>query len=347
MHYYIKLSAIIVLLVFSGFFSSSETAFFSLSKVRLRRRKIRKGARFKYILDLLKSPSTFLATVLTGNEIVNICISVVTATLVYDLAKDILSEKFLPFWSMALTVPVLLLFGEIIPKTIAVRFPEKLALFNAYPLHLFSIAIAPVRHLLNSSAKVFISLFVKDPTKQSLDSVNIDEGIFRSMIDIGSREGTIEPGERDLIHRAFRLDDISVSQIMVPRDRIAAVPLDISEEDLMKVIETNRYSRYPVYEESIDQITGFFHAKDLLRLQSVAARKRHLAINSMLRKPVMILETRNVLSVLLQFQRSKSHIGMVVDSQGTTVGIVTLEDILEELFGEIRDETDVEEETHV
>ena len=313
----------------------------------MRRRKIRKGPRFKYILDLLKSPSTFLATVLTGNEIVNICISVVTATLVYDLAKDILSEKFLPFWSMALTVPVLLLFGEIVPKTIAVRFPEKLALFNAYPLHLFSIVIAPVRHLLNSGAQVFISLFVKDPTKQPLDSVNIDEGIFRSMIEIGSREGTIEPGERDLIHRAFRLDDISVSQIMVPRDTIAAIPADISEEDLMKLIEAKRFSRYPVYEKSLDQITGFIHAKDLLRLQSVAARKKHLTMMSMPRKPTIILESRNVLSVLLQFQRTKSHMGIVVDGQGTTLGIVTLEDILEELFGEIRDETDVEEETHV
>jgi CBS domain containing-hemolysin-like protein len=347
MHYYTKLLAIIILLLISGFFSSSEVSFFSLSKVRLRRRKIRKGSGSKYMVNLLKAPSTFLTTVLIGNEIVNISISVVAAALVYSIAKDITSDWFLPFLSMAVTVPVLLLFGDIIPKTIAIKFPEKIALSNSYPLYLFSTAIAPVRHVLNSAAKVFISLFVKDPTKQPLDSVNIDEDIFRSMVDVGSREGTIEPGERDLIHRAFRLDDIYISQIMMPRDRIIAVPLDISEEALMEIIETKRFSRYPVYKKSIDKITGFVHAKDLLRLRSSAHGKKPVTIKSMLRKPTFVHERRNALSVLLEFQKVKTHIGIVVDSQGRTVGVVTLEDILEELVGEIMDETDIEDKNNV
>jgi len=342
MHYYTKLLAIIILLLISGFFSSSETSFFSLSKVRLRRRKIKKAPGFKRIVNLLKAPSTFLATVLIGNEIVNISISVVAAALFYSLTKDIIGDGFLPFCSMAVTVPVLLLFGEIIPKTIAVKFPEKIALFNSYPLYLFSRTIAPVRRVLNSAAKVFISLFVKDPTKQPLDSVNIDEGIFRSMVDVGSREGTIEPGERDLIHRAFHLDDISISDIMVPRDRIVAVPLDIGEEELMKIIKTKKFSRYPVYGKSLDYVTGFVHAKDLLRLKSHAQGKKHLTIKSILRRPIFALESRNALSVFLQFQRNKRHIGIVVDDEGKTAGVVTLEDILEELFGEITDETDKE-----
>lgn len=347
MHLYTKLLAIIILLLLSGFFSSSETSFFSLSKVRLRRRKIRKGSGFKYIVNLLKAPSTFLTTVLIGNEIVNISISVVVAALVYSLAKDIMSGRFLPFCSMAVTVPMLLLFGEIIPKTIAIKFPEKTALFNSYPLYLFSTAIAPLRHVLNSVAKVFISLFVKDPTKQPLDSINIDEGIFRSMVDVGSREGTIEPGERDLIHKAFHLDDINISQIMIPRDSIVAVPPDISEQAFMKIIETKKLSRYPVYEKSIDQITGFVHAKDLLRLRSSAHGKKPLTIKSMLRKPTFVHESRNALSVLLEFQKVKTHMGIVVDSQGKTVGVVTLEDILEELVGEIMDETDIENKNNV
>ena len=342
MHYYTKLLAIIILLLISGFFSSSETSFFSLSRVRLRRRKIKKAPGFKHIVNLLKAPSTFLTTVLIGNEIVNISISVVAAALFYSLTKDIIGHRFLPFCSMAVTVPVLLLFGEIIPKTIAVKFPEKIALFNSYPLHIFSTAITPVRHALNSAAKVFIGLFVKDPTKQPLDSVNIDEGIFRSMVDIGSREGTIEPGERDLIHRAFHLDDISISDIMVPRDRIVAVPLDIGEDELMKIIETKKFSRYPVYGKSLDYVTGFVHAKDLLRLKSHAQGKKRLAIRSILRRPIFVLESRNALSVFLQFQKNKRHIGIVVDDQGKTAGVVTLEDILEELFGEITDETDRE-----
>jgi len=342
MYFYIKLASIIILLLLSGFFSSSETAFFSLTKVRLRRRIIRKGSGFKYIINLLKAPSKFLTTILIGNEIVNISISVVVATLVYSLAKDIMNNNFLPFCSMAVTVPVLLLFGEIIPKTIAVKFPDNIARFTSYPLYLFSSAVAPVRYVLNSAAKIFIKFFVKDPTKHPLDSINIDEGIFKSMVDIGSREGTIEPDERDLIHRAFHLDDISIFDIMIPRDRIVAVPLDISEETLMEIIETKKFSRYPVFKKSIDHITGFVHAKDLLRLKSSSHRKKHLTIKSLQRKPTFVFEGRNALSVFLQFQKNKSHIGIVLDSQGKTAGMVALEDILEELFGEIMDETDRE-----
>jgi len=347
MHYYTKLLAIIALLLLSGFFSSSETSFFSLSKVRLRRRKIRKASSFKYIVNLLKAPSTFLTTVLIGNEIVNISISVVAAALVYSVAKDIVSDRFLPFFSMAVTVPVLLLFGDIIPKTIAVKFPEKIALFNSYPLYLFSIMIAPVRHVLNSTAKVFIRLFVKDPTKHPLDSVTIDEGIFRSMVDVGSRAGTIGAGERDLIHRAFRLDDIYISHIMTPRDRIVAVPQDISEEAFMQLIKAKGFSRYPVCGKSIDQITGFVHAKDLLRLRSAARSKKRLTIKSIVRKPTFVHESRNALSVLLQFQKTKRHIGIVLDSQGKTVGMVALEDILEEVFGKIMDKTDIGDKGNV
>jgi putative hemolysin len=342
MHYYTKLLAIVILLLFSGFFSSSEISFFSLSRVRLRRRKIRKASDYKYVVNLLKAPSTFLTTVLVGNEIVNTSISVVVAGLVYSLAKDIMGGGFLPFCSMAVTVPVLLLFGDIIPKTIAIKFPEKIALFNSYPLYLFSTIIAPLRNMLNSAAKVFIGLFVKDPTKQPLDSVTIDEDIFRSMVDVGSREGIIEPGERELIHRALHLDDIYISRIMTPRDRIVAVPIDISEEAFVGIIETEKLSRYPVYEKDIDHVVGFVHAKDLLRLRSSSRSKKPPTIKSTLRKPTFVHEGRNALSVLLQFQQNKTHIGIVVGNKGKTVGMVTLENILEELFGEIMDETDIE-----
>ncbi len=162
------------------------------------------------------------------------------------------------------------------------------------------------------------------------------------MVDIGSREGTIEPGERELIHRALHLDDIYISTIMTPRDRIVAVPIDISEEAFMEIIESGKFSRYPVYKKDIDHIAGFVHAKDLLRLRTPASRKKTLTIKSTLRKPTFVHEDRNALSMLLQFQQNKTHMGMVVDSQGRTAGMVTLEDILEELFGEIMDETDIE-----
>ncbi len=347
MDYYGKFVAIIILLLLSGFFSSSETAFFSLNKVKLRRRKFRKDPGFKYVVKLLKVPGTFLTTVLIGNEMVNISISVVAATLVYSLARDLVDGRILPFCSMAVTVPVLLLFGEIIPKTLAIKFPEKIARFNSRLLFQFSIATTPLRYILNAAAKVFIRLFVKNMSKYPVDSINIDEDIFKSMIEIGSREGTIEPGERDLIHRTFHLDDIKISQIMTSRDNITALPVNTTEEEFMKIIETEKFSRYPVYEKTIDSVSGFVHAKDLLRLRNSVCRKKHNSVGSIVRKPTFVLESRNALSVLLQFQKNKSHMSIVTDSQGKTVGIVTMEDILEELFGEIKDETDIEDDSNV
>ncbi len=235
-----KIFAIVVLVFFSGFFSSSETAFFSLNKIKLRRKKIRKTSGFKYIVCLLNVPGRFLTTVLIGNEIVNISISVMSAALVYSLAKDIFSTEVLPFLTMAVTVPVLLLFGEILPKTIAVKFPETVARLNSYPLYLFSVVVTPVRFLMNKVVRIFVNIFVKDPSRHPVDSVNIDEDMFKSIVDMGSRQGTIEKDERDLIHRAFRMDDIMISRIMTPRDSIAAIPPDSSSETFMEIIEEKK-----------------------------------------------------------------------------------------------------------
>jgi putative hemolysin len=285
--------------------------------------------------------------VFIGNEIVNISISVVTAALVYAVAKDSFSGTALPFISMAVTVPVLLIFGEIIPKTIAVNFPERIARINSFVLYPFSRAITPLRMVLNAAAKVFIRLFVKDPTLQPVDTVHIDEDMFKSIVDIGRKEGIIEPGERDLIYRVFRLDDIALSQIMTPREEIAAIPLVSTEQAVRTILEEKKYSRYPVYDTTLDNIVGFIHAKSLLKQTVNAQADKKFSLASLLRTPAFIQETGNALSAFLQLKRNKTHIAIVTDGRGITAGIITMEDILEELFGDIRDETDMEDEGHV
>lgn len=341
----LKLAAIAVLLLFSGFFSSSETAFFSLSKVRMRRHTAKKDSRFRYIFRLLQEPGTFLTTVLIGNELVNISISVVAAALVYSLLSETLDSTTIPLVSMVLTVPLLLLFGEIVPKTIALRHPESVARLNAALLYFFSRAITPLRVLLNAVARVFIHVFVQDPRRQPLETVNLDEDVFRSMVDLSSREGSIEPVERDLIHRALRLDDIPVAKIMTPRDGIVAVPLSCPHDLFLSIVEEEKYSRYPVYKDDLDHIVGFAHAKDLLRLNHAdAPGAKPFSLGTLLRKPTSIAGTHNALMAFLELKKQKTHIGIVLDGAGKTVGIITMEDILEELFGEIKDEADVEDE---
>lgn len=339
-----KLIAIIFLLLLSAFFSSSETALFSLGKVILRRKKFRTTSVFKYTLRLLEVPSKFLTTVLIGNELVNISISVVVATLIYSLAKGSIDDRLLPLFSMAVTVPGLLLFGEILPKTIALKFPETVARINSYPLYLFSLIIRPVIRIFNGIAIIFVRFFVKDLTEKSYAAIHLDEDMFKSMVDLGSKEGTIEPEERELIHKVFHLDDIPISQIMTPRNEIVFVSVNSNEEELMATIATEHFSRYPVYEKDFDGIIGFVYVKDLLTLKKKKNIKRKYNIRSILREPYIVPEARNALSLFLDFQKNNIHIAVVTGKGGKVTGLITMEDILEELFGEIMDEHDIEEE---
>jgi len=339
-----KLFAILCLPLLSGFFSSSEVAFFSLSKTKLKRRKLKKSPGFKYVYLLLKDPVKFLTTVLIGNELVNISISVLTAALVYSLLNQHISSTSISLCCVIITVPILLLFGEIIPKTIAVKFPENVAGINSFLLYLFSILITPVQHVLNKTSKIFVNLFVRDPSIHQMDTADMDEETFKSMVDTGSRHGNIEPSERDLIHRVFRLDDIEISRIMTSEDKIISLSDSCTENEFLDIIINEKHSRYPVYSKTADNITGFIHAKDLLRIKS---KKSGFFMRSLIRKPVLVYTDNNALSVFLRLKKNKTHIAVVKDRDEKTAGIVTMEDILEELFGEIMDETDMEDKTGV
>ncbi len=338
---YIKIIIFFTLLILSGFFSSSEVSFFSLNKVMLRRKKLRNSPKFKYIVNLLKTPASFLKTVLIGNEFINSAISVVSASICYSLLHNssVIDDKLLPIVAVSITLPMLLLFGEILPKTIAVKFPEKVSFFNSYPLYMFSKIITPARFILGKISMVFISLFVKDISKQPSGALKIDEDTFKSIVDISSRDGTIEQDERDLIHRVFQLDDIDISKIMTKRENISALPKTCSIEEIFKVIKEEKFSRYPVFDGTIDNIIGFIHVKDLLKIKD----RKKVTMKAILRRVVFVEKGRNAFSVFFQFQRNKNHLGIIVDDQEKTLGLVTLEDILEELFGEIMDETDVED----
>ena len=336
-----KLFAILCLLLLSGFFSSSEVAFFSLSKTKLKRRKLKKSPGFKYVYFLLKDPVKFLTTVLIGNELVNISISVLTAAIVYSILNPYIGSTSLSLCSIIITVPALLLFGEIIPKTIAVQFPENVARINSFVLYLFSILITPIQYVLNNTAKIFVTLFVRDPSLHEMSTADIDEDTFKSMVDMGSRHGNIEPSERDLIHRVFRLDDIEISRIMTPEDKIIKLADSCTENKFLDIIKNEKHSRYPVYSKTVDNIIGFIHAKDLLRIQP---KNPDFSIRSLIRKPALVYADNNALSVFLLLKKNKIHIAVVKDRNEKTAGIITMEDILEELFGEIMDETDMVDE---
>ena len=336
-----KLFIILFLLLLSGFFSSSEVAFFSLSKTKLKRRKLKKSPGFKYIYLLLKDPVKFLTTVLIGNELTNISISVIIAAIVYSILNQYIGSTAVSLCSIIITVSALLLVGEIIPKTIAVKFPGEVAKINSFALYLFSILITPVQYVVNKTAKIFVNLFVKDPSLHEIDAADIDEETFKSMVDTGSRHGNIEPSERDLIHRVFHLDDIEISRIMTPEDKIISLADSCTENEFLEIIKNEKHSRYPVYNKTVNNIIGFIHAKDLLQIKP---KNTDFSIRSLIRKPVLAHTFNNALSVFLLLKKNKTHIAVVKDKNEKTAGIITMEDILEELFGEIMDETDMEDE---
>jgi putative hemolysin len=174
-----------------------------------------------------------------------------------------------------------------------------------------------------------------------MSTADIDEDTFKSMVDMGSRHGNIEPSERDLIHRVFRLDDIEISRIMTPEDKIITLADSCTENKFLDIIKNEKHSRYPVYSKTVDNIIGFIHAKDLLRIKP---KNPDFSIRSLIRKPALVYADNNALSVFLLLKKNKIHIAVVKDRNEKTAGIITMEDILEELFGEIMDETDMEDE---
>lgn len=318
----IYLIVILVLLVCSALFSASETAFSSVNKIRLKSDAMQGNARAAKALALAESFERALTAILIGNNLVNI----LSASLGTILFTEWFGEGGVGISTMVMTVLVLI-FGEILPKSYAKNHAEQLTLLLAAPLNGLIWILTPLVFLFNQLAKLV--------TKKGVQpSVTEDE--LKVIVDQIEEEGVLEEQESALVRSALEFDEISVDEVLVPRVRVTAIPKDTPIAEIKQIFLSERYSRLPVYDNTIDDIIGFITEKDFFGLLESGGSSLTPIIKNVLRLP----EFARISEAMKQMQRAKSHIAIVVDQYGGTKGIVTLEDIIEELVGEIYDEAD-------
>lgn len=326
------LIALIALVILSAFFSATETAYTSLNTIRLKS-LAQKENKFKRVLRLYEKYDKLLTTILIGNNIVNLTASSLALIFFTLVLKD---GSFLDpsLISTAVITIVVLLFGEIMPKFIAKAYPERLASFFYPFITLCYYIFYPLNFLLGLYKKLISAIFKLDRE----ESITDDELI--TMVNEAEEDGTIKEDESDLIRSAIEFDDLEVKDILVPRINVVSISVDATKQEVKKIFDSERYSRIPVYRDTVDSIIGFIHEKDFYRNYF----KQDFSVKDIMQKVVSVVEHTKISDLLKKLQARKVHMAVVLDEYGGTAGIVTIEDIIEELVGEIYDEYDEETE---
>ena len=324
------LIGLFLLLFLSAFFSASETALFSLSRLRLQRLSQAEPDRGGAILRLLERPTRAIVTIQIGNELVNVVASVTMTSLVLYLWGP--HNAWL---SVLLMLPLLLIFGELTPKRVAFAYAERVSYLVARPLTFFFLLITPARIIVKRVVDFCLRVL---GVPAALSPSGISEDDFKVILDVGRQEGIVEPSEHKMIERVLAFADASVRQVMTPRDRMFCLDANLSFQKAIEQTKKATFSRIPVYHDTVDRIVGILYAKDLL--QAKAEEGPPPTLSSLLHPPFFIPETTRLDTLFKEFQRRRQHMAIVVNEYGGIAGLVTLEDLLEELVGEITDEFD-------
>lgn len=318
----------IFLIVLSSFFSGSETAFISLDKLRLRQLENVDHPGARNVLYLLRDPHKFLITVLIGNSLVNIASSSLFADIFY--AK--FGESGVAF-SIIIMTAILLICGEVAPKVFAAGNPETVSLFVSFPLRGISVILTPIRYVLTNIAYNIVSAVGIDLER---DQHQMTEEDIRRVFSMGKKKGVVKKKEKDMIDSIFQFKQLNAADIMTPRIDIVALDLTEDEEVLIRLTKGSGYSRLPVFMHSLDNIVGIVHVKNFLLDVEVP-------IKEFVHRPLFAPESMRIDDLLQELQARKEHMAIITDEYGVTSGLVTIEDILEEIVGEIKDEHDFEE----
>lgn len=326
----LHLLGLAVLFALSAFFSGSETALMSLDRLRVKYLVQKKRPGADHLEALLAQPDRLLGTLLVGNNLVNIAASVFATTLFVEL----FAERGELFTILILT-PVLLIFSEVSPKAYAARFPEKVSFAVLRPILAVLWLLAPVVWLVTAIPRVMNRLFGSEAARTALS-----EDEIRSIITMGEETGVVAREQRRMLHGVFELAQIRVRDVMIPRTEVVGIEVGSSFEEALQIARESRHSRFPVYEESLDSIIGIIHSKEIL---DYVGRAEDFSLRRLARPPYFVPESKRIETLLQSFRRKRVHLAVVVDEYGGVEGIVTLEDIVEQIVGEIQDEYDVEE----
>lgn len=326
----IQLVVLIVLIMMSAFFSSAETSFVTVNQIKMRSLAEDGNKKAQRVLKITSDSSKMLSAILIGNNLVNIAASSLATTLTLQLWGN----AFVSVTTGVLTL-IVLIFGEITPKTFATAYADKIAPIYSGPIIFLMTILTPVIFIVNILAKGVLFLLRFNPKK----TASITEDELRTMVDVSHEEGVIETSEREMLKNVFDFGDSQAKDVMIPRIDMSCISIDSSYDEIVKLFREEKYTRLPVYEESVDNVIGIINVKDLLLCEDTST----FSVKSILRKPYFTYEFKPVSELMEELRKTSNNFTIVVDEYGSTVGMITLEDLLEEIVGEIRDEYDEDE----
>ena len=331
----IQIVIVLALLALSAFFSSAETALTTVNKLRIRTLAEAGNKDALILTRVIENPGKMLSTVLVGNNIVNLSAS----SMMTALTIELFGSKVVGIATGILTL-LILVFGEIIPKTVSSLYAETTALKYARVIFGLMILLTPVIYLVNQLALGFLLLLGMDPNKKK-DAITEDE--LRTIVEVSHEEGVIETEEKKMINNVFDFGDTVAKDVMVPRIDMVMVDVNSTYQELLDVFREERFTRIPVYEDSTDNVIGIINMKDLL----LADESLQFSIRDFLREPLYTYEYKKTAELMMEMRRTFGNMVIVLDEYGATAGLITLEDMLEEIVGEIRDEYDEDEEDEI
>ncbi|WP_416176384.1 HlyC/CorC family transporter [Clostridium sp.] len=326
-----QLISLILLIVLSSFFSMSETALMSINKIKLKHMVDKKVPKSKLVESLIEDPNKLLGAILIGNNIVNIAAS----SLATVIATKIFKNSGIAISTGIMTILVLI-FGEITPKSIAKQKSEQVSLMVTKPIKFTVIIFRPFVYIFTNISRVFIKLFGADP---DATEPFITEEELKTMVDVSEESGVLENIEKEMIFNIFDFADLQIKDVMVQRVDISAIDSEATYDEVMDEIKSKQFSRIPVYSETIDNIIGIINVKDFVMVENI---REDFSIDKYMREAYYTFEFKKIIEVFKEMKKTRNHIAIVLDEYGGTVGLVTIEDLLEEIVGEIEDEYDTE-----
>lgn len=330
----IKILELIILLALSGFFSSAETSMISVSKIRLRTLSEEGNKRADLVLKILDQQSKMLSAILIGNNLVNTSAASIASLIAYSFGGAAVSIA-----TFIITF-LILVFGEITPKTWATKKAESLSLAYAPIIMLIMNVLTPVIWFVNLFSNLLLKLL---GVKSSDKNPSMTESELRTIMDVSHEAGVIEEDEKDMMNNVVDLGDAKAKEVMVPRVHVVMAESTSTYQDLLNIFREEQFTRIPIYEDKIDNIIGLVNMKDLLLYDDLT----HFNIKDILRKPYFTYENKKVSELLVEMKQSTFNLAIVMDEYGELAGIITLEDIIEEIVGDVHDEYDEHEENNI
>lgn len=322
---------LIILLALSAFFSSAETSLTTVNRIRMRSLAEEGNKRAKMVIRITEDSGKMLSAILIGNNLVNLSASSITTSIAYVFGGSAVAI------ATGIITLLILLFGEISPKTVATIHSEKLALVYAYPISFLMKIATPFIFIVNSLSKVILFILRVDPNAKN-DSMTESE--LRTIVDVSHEDGVIESEEKEMIYNVFDMGDAKAKDVMVPRVHVTFADVESTYEELIEIFREDKFTRLPVYENTTDNVIGTINMKDLLLFDN----RKEFHVRDILREAYFTYEYKSISELLVEMREASLNIVIVLDEYGETAGLITLEDLLEEIVGEIHDEYDENEE---